>query len=323
MAACYFAVNYIKMISNRQIQIHGSDLSMNKKEPLKYQSADLPLNDRGAVYHSELADTVLTVGDPARVEAITQHFDSIELTRSHREFVTQTGRIGSNRVSVLSTGIGPANLDIVMSELDALVNMDLKTRTPLPRSQSLKIIRVGTTGGLQPESPPGAFFVSRLALGFDSLLYYYEGSNQADLHQFHQHAGQFLQESSSPFYVAKASEDLTIKLESIGRRSITATFGGFYGPQGRELRVPLRYPGLLEQLSHYQYQDLKVENIEMETASMLGLGGLMGHQCASISVALANRKLGTFTRDTSSMVDKLIKTVLDILPEICACTSKL
>ena len=279
-------------------------------------SADLPLNARGAVYHldllpEELAPTVITVGDPARVEQISQRFDSIEVKRMHREFVTHTGLIGNKRVSVVSTGIGVPNIDVVINELDALVNIDLDTRVVKEEKTSLSIIRLGTAGGLQPNCQPDDIFTTQYAIGFDSLLDYYETIPTETQSALHSALTYHLEGESGSFYVSEPNDALLSHFSDIGRAGITATCGGFYGPQGRMLRIPLRFPELLNKLTSFRFLGLPVINFEMETAAILGLGQLLAHRCLSLSVIVANRSMGTFTKDVYAAVEHLIESALE------------
>ena len=277
--------------------------------------ADLPINHRGAVYHldltpDELADTVITVGDPSRVQAVTQYFDNIEYERTHREFTTQTGNIGSKRITVVSTGIGMSNIDIVLNELDALINIDLKTRTINPTLKSLKIIRIGTTGALQPDLDPGAVVLSDYALGFDAMMDYYQWQDSKPMHNaLLSHMG----EAMAPDFHAKASDTLAEQFKSLGVRGITATCSGFYAPQGRVLRLPLKYPQFLNQLQSFRFQDLSVLNLEMETAGLYAMSTLLGHECVSLSLVVANRVKPQFKTDSKAWIDTLIQNVLSIL----------
>lgn len=280
--------------------------------------ADLPLNSRGAVYHldllpEEIADTIITVGDPARVSQISNRFDKLEVARVHREFTTHTGFIGSRRISILSTGIGTPNIDIVMNELDALANIDLATRTPREQKKSLKIIRLGTTGGLQPACVPGDIFVSRYAVGFDTLLHYYHYDETPTLSAMSAALRTHLQGSTVPFYVGEADLNLFNQFSTIGIPSITATCGGFYGPQGRRLRLALPYPDFLDALVTFEFNGYRIFNFEMETSGILALGHLFGHQCLSLSVVVANRITGEFCDAIVDKVERLIDKALSLI----------
>lgn len=283
-------------------------------------SAELPLNGRGAVYHldlcpDELADIVITVGDPARVAQVSQHFDTIEVKRAHREFLTHTGYIGKQRISVLSTGIGVPNIDIVMHELDALVNIDLSTRRPHEQTRPLTIIRLGTSGGLQASCTPGDIFISRYGIGLDNLLDYYQRTPSSFLGLMHDAFSAHLAGESGPFYLAESNHSLVQQFSPLGAVGITATCGGFYGPQGRTLRTPLRYPHLLDKLTSFIFSEMRVINFEMETAAILGLGELLGHRCVSLSVVVANRATGEFIGDIKTSVERFL---VKALQQICA-----
>lgn len=283
-----------------------------------YTAAELPVNERGAVYHlnllpEELADTIITVGDPNRVALISCHFDSIEVKSTHREFVTHTGYLGKKRVSVISTGIGVPCIDIVMNELDALANIDLTTRLPKAILKQLNIIRLGTTGGLTLQCKPGDIFLSRYAVGFDTLLQYYQQTLSADLQALQVELTDYLAGESGPFYLAQADNALCQQLADIGQAGITATCGGFYGPQGRQLRHPIQYPSLLSKMASFQFQDFPVLNFEMETAGILGLANIFGHRAVSLSVVITNRITGEFTTQVPVLVEDLIQKALALV----------
>ncbi|WP_133127449.1 nucleoside phosphorylase [Legionella nagasakiensis] len=288
--------------------------------------AELPLNSRGAVYHldllpEELADLIITVGDPGRVQQVSRHFDSVELKRIHREFVTHTGYIGQQRISVISTGIGVPNVDIVMNELDALVNIDLATRMPYEKTKQLTIIRLGTTGSLQESSRPGDMVISHFAVGFDTLLDYYQSNFSPELIAMHTALADHLAEACGSFYLVEADNTLRELFKDLGAAAITATCGGFYGPQGRRLRIPLRYPHLLEKLATFNFSNLKILNFEMETAGILGLGQLLGHRCISVSVTIANRITGEFAENIQKQVEHLIIKALQYMGHLSSDSS--
>ena len=273
--------------------------------------AELPINHRGGVYHldlraEELADTVITVGDPARVSQVSHFFDSIELKRSHREFLSHTGFLGSQRITVISTGIGMPNMDIVMSELDALVNIDLNTRTINQKKKQLTIIRLGTTGGVTKSCSLGDIVISRYAVGFDTLLNYYQYHPSNAIKEMEQALTSYLNGNSGPFYISESCPQLATDFSSLGALGITATCGGFYGPQGRQLRAALRYPDFIDKLSQFEWNKYPVINIEMETAALYALGNLLGHRCLSISVVVANRPKGSFADDIKACLEMLI-----------------
>lgn len=281
-------------------------------------AAELILNKDGSIYHlglhpEDVAPTIITVGDPERVPKVSRYFDNVELKVKRREFVTHTGYLGKKRVTVISTGIGPDNIDIVFNELDAVVNIDLEKKIPLPELTSLQIIRLGTTGGLQEDLQVNSFVVSTGAFGLDGLLQFYD----ADYLQQHEmvkalraHCAGAWDFPLAPYY-APADEILRQIFSAECREGITATNPGFYGPQGRQLRVPVRFPGYLDMLERFDYQGQKIVNLEMETAAILGLSHLMGHRAVSLSVILANRPQGTFSKNPGKAVERLIEMTLE------------
>ena len=286
----------------------------------KIESSELIINSRGAIYHldlrpEEIAETIITVGDPFRVEKVSRHFDSIEHRSHHREFITHTGYIGSRRISVLSTGIGPDNIDIVLNELDALVNIDFENRVLFTDRKSLKIIRVGTSGSLQESVPVDSFVASTHGLGLDNLMHYYPFSNSDEeiaILQAIQNQLNLNPALSSP-YVFGAGGILLAKLAENCHVGITATCPGFYGPQGRNLRLGLSMPGLNAALTAFSLGNHRITNFEMETAALYGLSRCLGHQALSMSAIVANRLTRQFSNDADLVVDKLIRHVLERL----------
>jgi uridine phosphorylase len=286
----------------------------------KIESSELIINSRGAIYHldlrpEEIAETIITVGDPFRVEKVSRHFDSIEHKSHHREFITHTGYIGSRRISVLSTGIGPDNIDIVLNELDALVNIDFENRVLFTDRKSLKIIRVGTSGSLQESVPVDSFVASTHGLGLDNLMHYYPFSNNDEeiaIVQAIQNQLNLNPALSSP-YVFGAGGILLAKLAENCHVGITATCPGFYGPQGRNLRLGLSMPGLNAALTAFSLGNHRITNFEMETAALYGLSRCLGHQALSMSAIVANRLTRQFSNDADLVVDKLIRHVLERL----------
>ena len=284
--------------------------------------SELIINKRGAIYHldvrpEELAATVITVGDPARVPLVSRYFDRIETQQQHREFITHTGFIGSKRISVVSTGIGPDNIDIVMNELDALANIDFATRTEKPQLTSLQIFRLGTSGSLQKDIPVDGFVAGTHGLGIDNLLHFYRHENNDEerqlLSHFITHTG--FGTSSQP-YISSASAALLKHFAQPYHHGITVTCPGFYGPQGRVLRLGLQYPGLVDKLTSFRFGNYFISNFEMETSAIYGLGKLLHHQCLSINVIIANRVSKTFTKDGAACVDNLIKHSLEIIASV-------
>lgn len=285
--------------------------------------SELIINNRGAVYHlnvrpDELATTIITVGDPDRVQEVSKHFDRIECKNQHREFITHTGYIGKKRISVVSSGIGPDNIDIVMNELDALVNIDFNSRTIKPTLTTLQIIRLGTSGGLQADIPVDGFVVSTHGLGVDNLLHFYRlESNEEEkqlLHAFVTHTQ--MQGSLSHPYIAGAGSQLLKHFVHGYYHGVTITSPGFYGPQGRVLRLGLSNPSFVDRLTEFQFGQHRVTNFEMETSAIYGLGKLMGHQCLSISAIVANRVRKEFSKDGAAAVEGLIKKSLEIISSI-------
>ena len=282
------------------------------------EASELIINNRGAVYHvncrpEEIANTIITVGDPDRVQEVSKHFDRIEFKNHHREFVTHTGYIGNKRLSVTSTGIGPDNVDIVMNELDALVNIDLETRMIKDKITSLNIIRVGTCGSLQKDIPVDSFIASTHGLGLDNLLNFYNHQCTQEesqmLHAFNNHT-QLTQGISAP-YVNASSVMLMKEFVEEFHQGITVTCPGFYGPQGRVLRMGLAHPQLIDKLTSFNFGNHRILNFEMETSALYGMGKILGHHCLSLSAVVANRISKEFSTDGNAAVEKLILITLE------------
>ena len=283
-------------------------------------ASELILSPRGRIYHldllpGELADTVITVGDPGRVTTVSKHFDRIEHRASHREFITHTGAIGSRRISVVSTGIGPDNIDIVLNELDALANIDFDLRSIREQKRSLSIIRLGTSGALQADIPVDSLVASSFAIGLDNLMHYYVQEHNPDetfiLNEFIQHTR--LQSSHVVPYIAEGSIRLRSAFADRMSAGITITCPGFYGPQGRVLRAPIAFPQLIDALGSFSSRGHRVCNFEMETSALYGLGKLLGHQCLSISAIIANRVRRTFSTDAEAAVERMIRLSLEVI----------
>ncbi|MGV3767709.1 MAG: nucleoside phosphorylase [Chitinophagaceae bacterium] len=280
--------------------------------------SELIINARGAVYHldlrpEELAHTVITVGDPDRVREVSKHFDKVEYTRQHREFVTHTGLIGDKRISVVSTGIGPDNIDIVLNELDALVNIDLETRTIQPEITVLDIIRIGTSGSLQEKIPVDSFVASTHGLGLDNLLHFYrheENEEEKQLLQAFVTQTQLHHRVAHPYVSGGAPALLKKFVGDDFHHGITVTCPGFYGPQGRILRLGLAQPELINRLTGFSMGPHRITNFEMETSAIYGLGKMLGHHCLSLSAIVANRVAKTFTKDGQELMERLIKEAL-------------
>ncbi|WP_188050936.1 nucleoside phosphorylase [Flavobacterium sp. GP15] len=282
------------------------------------KSSELILNPDGSVYHLNLkpeniAHDIIFVGDQNRVEKITQFFDSIEFSTQKREFKTQTGIFKGKRITVLSTGIGPDNIDIVINELDALVNIDLKTKMPKEKLTTLNIIRVGTSGSLQADIPVDSFVMSKFGLGLDNMLRSYlidAVSNIKMEDAFVAHTN-WDPKKGKPYVIA-CSEMLEKMIESDKmHKGITATAGGFYGPQGRVLRLNIQDENLNSKMDNFQFEGNRITNLEMETAAIYGLSALLGHNALSLNAIIANRASGTFSEDPYKAVDELIAYTLD------------
>jgi uridine phosphorylase len=285
--------------------------------------SELIIDKRGAIYHigarpEEMAETVVIVGDPDRVPIVSKHFDRIEVKLQHREFITHTGYIGNKRLSVLSTGIGPDNIDIAINELDALANIDFTKRTIKDKLAPLTIIRLGTSGALQADIPVDSFVAGTHGLGFDNVMHYYKQENSAEEQQiinaFKQHTG--LTTGNVLPYIFKGSEQLAAKFSFQYIHGITVGCPGFYGPQGRILRGPLAYPGLIDKLTSFQFGEHRISNFEMESSAIYGLGKMLGHNCLSLNVIVANRVRKEFSKDSGLAVENLIKHSLDIISKL-------
>jgi len=262
----------------------------------------------------DIAETVITVGDPERVGEVSKYFDHIELKKSKREFTTHTGTISGKRVTVLSTGIGTDNIDIVMNELDALVNIDLKSRLPKKDLQSLNIIRIGTSGAIQSDIPVDSLLVSEIAFGMDTLMHYYQ-QNLPDDEQSLLNKFQAVLPQGHPFrpYIASADRSLLGELASGLPKGVTISAPGFYAPQGREVRAKLATVGLMEAVQGFASDSKRITNLEMETAGIYGLAAVLGHRAISFNVILANRVTQKFSLQPQQIMDTFIREILDRL----------
>lgn len=283
----------------------------------KLSEADLIINPDGSIYHlnllpEDIADTVITVGDLDRVPEVSKHFDTIEVKKGKREFITHTGYLGKKRITVISTGIGTDNIDIVFNELDALVNIDFDTRTIKNELTSLNIIRIGTSGAIQPDIPMGTILASSFGLGFDSLMQYYQ-------YQLSEKEQNLLDAIKSDFshikdispYLTSADENL---LKTVGKdmaHGITATAPGFYAPQGRQVRAKNSVPNFIAQLNSFKQDQHRITNLEMETAGIYALAKALGHKALSVNAILASRVKFEFSSNPNAIVEKAIKTVLE------------
>lgn len=286
----------------------------------KIAESELILNDDGSVYHlnlhpHEISDIVINVGDPDRVSMVSKFFQSIEIKKQKREFVTHTGTYKGRRITVISTGIGTDNIDIVYNELDALVNIDLQKRTILPELKKLKLVRIGTSGSLQQNIPVDAFVFSRFGLGLDGLLNFYKYKNTAEeekiITAFRKHYPTHNLFAQS--YLFQSSGLLESTLSTDMHKGITASCSGFYAPQGRVLRYELAREGMIDLLTSFAEGDHRITNFEMETGAMYGLAAVLGHHCCSINAIVANRITKEHTHKGEETMNRLIETVLDRL----------
>lgn len=286
----------------------------------RLQESELILNDDGSVYHLKLkpgqvANDIIIVGDPGRVSAISKYFSEIEVNVQNREIITHTGVFNGKRLTVMSTGMGTDNIDIVINELDALVNIDLVNREPKPGHTSLNIIRLGTSGALQPDIPLNAFVMSEYALGIDGLMYFYSTNHPLFDNEM---AEAFIHQAAWPGnlprpYVVSGSENLMKRLGNGLVKGITATAPGFYGPQGRKLRLELAIRDMNQRLEAFKFKGHRITNFEMETSALYGLSALLGHNALTICVAIANRHKKEVNRDYKKHMDQLIQMVLERL----------
>ena len=281
---------------------------------LKIAESELILNADGSIYHlnilpEDIADTIITVGDPERIKAITKYFDEIQVEKSKREFATVTGVFKGKRLTVISTGIGTDNIDIVFNELDALANIDLKNRTINERFRQLTFIRIGTTGGLQSDIPVDTMVASQYAVGMDGLMHFYDCPALDDTEN--EIDNYIRSQSDFPPYVFSGDKNLLASIPDTFVQGITVTCAGFYGPQNRSLRLNPKNAQFLNSLQTVEIEkNLKFVNFEMETAGIYGMASVLGHRAISLSVILANRATGHFSNDPSKSVDKLIENVL-------------
>ena len=290
---------------------------------MSIKNSELILNPDGSVYHlnlkpEDISNTIIFVGDQDRVEKITKHFDSVEFSTQKREFKTQTGYYKKKRISVISTGIGPDNIDIVLNELDALVNIDLKTRKPKQNLTSLNIIRIGTSGSLQKDVPVDSFLISTHGLDINGMLHFYqiEGISNPEIEDaFIKHTN-WDKNKSRPIVINNSLFLQQFFDSKSIYKGMTGTPGGFYGPQGRVLRLPLKDSNLNTKLDNFSYKDYRITNFEMETSVIYGLSKLLGHEALSLNAIIANRSNGTFSKNPKEIVDKLIDYALERIVKI-------
>jgi uridine phosphorylase len=284
----------------------------------KIPESELILNPDGSVYHlhllpQDVAQTIIFVGDQDRVPHVSKHFDRIELKKHKREFVTHTGNIGPQRLTVISTGIGTDNIDIVLNELDALVNIDFSTKTIKPEHTALNIIRIGTSGALQEDIDVDSTLISSHGLGLDSLMHFYDYEENDEIAAMLTAIDEQLNLVFVNPYLFASSKQLSDKFGTHFTQGITATCCGFYAPQGRMLRADAKYTDLISRLSLVNANGKKITNFEMETAGIYGMAALLGHEAISVNAILANRVRHTFSRNPEAVVEKTIKKVLEIL----------
>lgn len=280
--------------------------------------SELIINDDGSVFHlhirpEQLSDKIIMMGDPDRVTLTAKYFDTVECEIQSREFHTITGNYQGKRITALSHGIGPDNIDIVMTELDALANVDFNTRQVKEEFKQLTLVRVGTSGALQPNCPLGSYVVSAKSIGFDGVLNYYDGRNEITLHEFEEAFRKHVNWNPlhcSP-YAVKASEELIDRIGFDMLKGVTISAIGFYGPQGRYVRLPLANPDLNSRIESFEYDGDKITNYEMESAPLAGLSRLMGHKAMTVCTIIANRLAGDADADYKGSIEDLIKTVLD------------
>lgn len=286
-----------------------------------FEESELIINPDGSVFHlhvrpEDLADKVILVGDPGRVELVASHFDTKECNIESREFHTITGTYNGKRIMVTSTGIGCDNIDIVMNEIDALANIDFNTRTEKEKIRQLDIVRIGTCGGLQPYMPVGTFICSEKSIGFDGLLNFYEGRNAVcDLameRALLNHLGWTGNMCAPAPYIIDADSELVERIADKDMvRGVTIACGGFFGPQGRQLRIPLTDPKQNEKIEKFEYNGLKITNFEMESSALAGLARLMGHKATTCCMVIANRVAKEANTGYKNQIDDLIKIVLN------------
>jgi uridine phosphorylase len=286
----------------------------------KIGASELIINSDGSVFHlhlkpEELADTVILVGDPGRVELVSSFFDTVELRRASREFVSATGTYKGCRITVLSTGIGCDNLDIVMNELDALANIDFSSRQVKRNLKSLRILRIGTSGAIQPDIPVGAYVFSHISVGADGLLNWYANRDEVSYREMED---AFVQETGwdrhlpAPYFV-RNSQELVDLFQDVTVKGVTISASGFYGPQGRVLRVPLAMPDMMEKFEKFRFGDYRITNFEMEGSALAGLATKLGHRAGTVCCIIANRYHKGAEPDYKKMVEDLVVLALDKL----------
>jgi uridine phosphorylase len=286
---------------------------------MKIAASELPLQDSGAIYHlnlfpEELADTIILVGDPDRVAKVSKRFDTVEVKRENRELVTHTGTCRGKRLTVLSTGMGTDNIDIVLNELDALANIDLKTREVKTSGRQLTMVRIGTCGALQADIPVHSHIASAQGFGIDGVLQFYNHANLSDealVRAFVQHTGW---NERLPYpYCMNADAELLQRVSYDMVQGITVSAPGFFGPQGRAVRAPLQYPDMNARIDSFNYNGRRISNMEMECSAIYGLSKLLGHKALTVCLSIANRVTKDFSKDYTKAMEILINTVIERL----------
>lgn len=284
-----------------------------------FAESELIINEDGSIFHlhikpQQLADKVILVGDPGRVSLVASHFQKVESEVSSREFHSITGTYKNKRITVQSTGIGCDNIDIVLNEMDALANIDFKTRTEKPEHRSLTFVRIGTCGGLQPNTPTGSFIASVKSIGFDGLLNFYAGRNDVsdlDFEREFKEQVKWNQQIGNPYVVNSDPELLNRIAQDDMVRGVTIACGGFFGPQGRQLRLPLADPELNQKIEKFNYKGLNITNFEMESSAVAGLSALMGHKALTCCMVIANRLAKKANANYKNTIDELVLKVLE------------
>lgn len=283
--------------------------------PQTYSETDLILNPDGSVYHlslrpKDISDKIIVVGDPGRVHRVSRHFDSVDFEMNKREFITHTGKYKGKRLTVISSGMGTDNVEILMTELDALFNIDLVHREPKARKKKLQIIRIGTSGTIRDDIKVGSHLSTEYAIGLDTIIQFYEHKHRGIEKRIIKKLREELDLHYTP-YCFKGSPTLLEKFKDCTIVGNTVTCPGFYAPQGREIRIPIRYNDIIEKMQYFHEEDIWLTNLEMETAGYYAFGKLLGHEMLSLNAIMANRIKGQFAKDPNKVIDSLIKKVLD------------
>ena len=290
---------------------------------MRIPESELIINDDGSVFHihmkpEELADNVILVGDPGRVDIVAEYLTDIEFRHASREFVSVTGRRNGKRITVLSHGIGPDNIDIVMTELDALANVDFTTREVKPEHRTLNILRIGTSGALHADIPLGSFILSHISVGFDGVMNWYANRDKVTIPEveeaFKKHMN-WLPTLPSPYFV-KASQKIIDLFEDVTVKGVTISAPGFYGPQGRVVRLPLAMPDMLEKIESFRFGDYRITNFEMESSPVAGFAAHLGHNACTVCGAIANRYLKSSNPDYKSKVRELVEIAVERMSKI-------